>query len=173
MKDIVPNEDPQWYAIYVRAKCEKLVVEILERKGVEAYVPLRTVIRVYSKQKRKKLLPLISSYVFVRIVRGQYVSVLETEKVLQFVRIGREMIAIPQTEIDVLKLIVGDVNLDVDLYQRDFKEGDKIEVVSGSLAGVKGVLKKIRSQHQFVVELETIGQKLMVTVKSDMVAGLG
>ncbi len=162
--------DSQWYAVYVKYKCEKLVANLLTRKGIKAYVPLKTVFRIKGKQKRRVLLPLISSYVFVKISKNEYVTVLETNKVLNFVKFANSLISIPEREIDILKRVVGDIQLNVLAHPTQINKGDKVRIVSGSLAGLNGELKDIRGNQQVLIELHHIGYNLLITTKKEMVA---
>ena len=56
-----------WHAIYVCSRSEKKVCENLNKKNIEAYVPVVKTIRQWSDRKKKIELPLINGYVFVRI----------------------------------------------------------------------------------------------------------
>ena len=62
------NVEKKWYAIYTRNKRQKMVLKQLTEKGVEAYLPLSTHKRVYTRKIKIIQLPLISCYVFVKIV---------------------------------------------------------------------------------------------------------
>ena len=58
---------PRWFAIYTRFKREKVVLEELKRKGIEAYLPLQKKVRIYGKRKRISELPLFNCYLFVTV----------------------------------------------------------------------------------------------------------
>ena len=96
---------PRWFAVYTRSKSEKLVQRMLQKKGVQAYLPLQRLLRRYTRSVRMVEKPLINCYVFVKIIRTQYVPVLETEHVKGFVKFNKNMIAIPEHEIDILRRI--------------------------------------------------------------------
>lgn len=157
------TEEANWYAVYVRYKCEKLVAELLVSKGIETYLPLKTVFRIWGKQKRKKLLPLITSYVFVKIDPTEFFRVLETDKVMNFVKFTSIPETIPEDEINILKRIVGDLTLDVTANLAPLVKGDKVEFIGGTLTGLNGILKDLRGNRQVVVELEHLGYRLTIT----------
>lgn len=154
----------RWFAIHTRFKSEKLVADQLQKKGISAYVPLRTNIRVYGGRKRKSEIPVISCYVFVQIVQAEYVPVLETENVLAFVRSAKNLLAIPEAEMNNLKRIALDADLDWTATPERIQEGQPVTITAGSLAGMQGKVVRIDGKDKFVVELETIGHSLLVTM---------
>lgn len=163
------NTNMHWYAIYVYVKCEKMAHDLLVHKGIETYLPLKTVVRQWGKQRRKKKLPLIPSYLFVRINPKDYVQVLETEKVLSFVKFSGKMVPIRDEEILVLQQLVGDAKLEVSLVHKSFKKGDNVEVIAGSLSGLKGVLKEIRGDKEVLIDLADMACSFSISVKKEMI----
>ena len=81
--------EPRWFAVYTRYKREKLVAQQLRDKGIEVYLPLQHFTRRYTRKIKKVEMPLISCYVFARITKKEYVPVLETPDVVQFVRFAK------------------------------------------------------------------------------------
>ena len=95
-----------WYAVKVKFRAEKFVEELLQREGIETYVPLIHRQRLIRGKVRITAIPLIHNYVFVRIRRSEYVSVLQTTHVFSFVQIAGIISAIPEHEINLLRRIV-------------------------------------------------------------------
>ena len=54
-----------WHALYVRSRSERKVLTQLEEMGVEAYLPLITLIKQWSDRRKKVEEPLFKSYVFI------------------------------------------------------------------------------------------------------------
>ena len=158
------ESEPRWFAIYTNFKREKLVAGLLANKGIEAYVPLQHLTRRYTRKIRQVALPLINCYVFVKIIKPQYVPVLQTQDVLRFIKFSQDLLAIPDTEMDILRRIAGDANVGVTVVEGVFSKGDMVEVASGNLAGVKGRLIEERGEKAFVVELQHIGLGLRVEI---------
>jgi transcriptional antiterminator RfaH len=158
--------EPRWFAVHTRFKCEKYVVDHLTRKGVKAYVPLRTNVRVYGARKRKSTLPVISCYTFVQITEADYVQVLETEHVLAFVRASKNLIAIPEAEMNNLRRVAMEEDLEWSVTPDLIKEGQAVTINAGNLAGMKGIIARIDGKDKFVVELETIGHSLLIEMEA-------
>lgn len=173
--DILPNicieEDSKWYAIYTMYKSEKQVAMHLMRKGIEAYLPLISRTRRYQRKIKSYQIPLINCYLFVKIKKNEQAKVLETEHVLKFIKQGKELNAIPQHEIDVLKRIEG-VDFDIEVTAAVYEIGDEVEIMKGSLAGLKGKLVSRMGKKQFVVEIESIGVSLQLNIEVNMLRKL-
>ncbi len=160
-------EDARWYAIYTMYKSEKQVASQLKRKGIEAYIPLVKRTKRYTRKIKTYEVPLLNCYVFVRINKLQQVAVLETENVLKFIKQGKELNAIPQNEIDILKRIEG-VDFEVQAMPLSFEVGDEVEISHGTLMGLKGKLIKQAGKKSFVIEIESIGVSLQMNIEANM-----
>jgi len=153
----------RWFAIRTKYKCEKYVVDQLARKGISAYVPLITKTKKYTSRIKTNIVPLINSYVFVYINKSEYVTVLQSEYVLSFVKQGKNIISIPEKEIDLLKMIVGEIE-SVESEQMTYEDGDEVEIIGGNLTGIKGKLVRRAGKNSFIVQLVTIGLQLAMTI---------
>ncbi len=154
----------RWFAVHTRSKSEKFVQRMLARKGINAYLPLQKLMRRYARSTRLIEKPLINSYVFVKIIKNQYVPVLETENVAGFVKFSKNMISIPEDEIDILRRITLEDGLDVEAVPGQFSEGDSIEISAGNLMGLKGRIIKLEGKRKMQVELGHLGYSLLITV---------
>ncbi|MDA8692826.1 UpxY family transcription antiterminator [Saprospiraceae bacterium] len=154
------KEEPRWFAVYTKYKCEKYVADNLSKKGIEVYLPLLDKIKVYTSKTKKYKVPLISCFVFVKITKAEYVKVLETEYVFNFLKQRRDLIAIPDKEINLLKRLVGEYELSLYEEKVDWKLGQKMEVIAGQLTGLKGILIEKSNKSDFVIELDNIGIQL-------------
>ena len=158
------ESEPRWFAVHTRSKSEKFVQRMLTKKGIHAYLPLQKLLRRYTRSTRMVEKPLINSYVFVRIVKNQYVPVLETENVAGFVKFSRNMIAIPEEEIDILRRITLEDGLDVEAVPGQFSEGDSVEIAAGNLMCMKGRIVKLEGKRKMQIELGYLGYSLLITV---------
>lgn len=155
--------EPKWFAVYTRFKSEKVVQRLLLQKNIENYLPLQKVTRRYTRKIKHHDIPLISCYIFVKIVKDEYVKVLETDNVVRFIRFSKNLLSIPDDEIEIIRRVVGEAD-EVFAEPGRFKEGDAVEVVGGNLTGLRGRLIEKQGKKQMVVELENIGYSLRLTV---------
>ncbi len=158
------NKDAKWFAVYTRYKREKVVERLLKEKGIEVYLPIQKQTRRYTRKVRIVELPLLSCYIFVKIVKAEYVSVLETENVVRFIHFSKNLLSIPEKEINLMQRIVGEVD-ELTVLDRIYTEGDIIEVVAGNLTGLRGKLISRQGKKCFLVELSTVGYSLQINIE--------
>ena len=156
----------KWFAVYTAYKREKIVAKMLQKKGIEVFLPLQKIHKQYQRTRRIVELPLINCFVFVKIMKPNYVPVLETEHVIRFVKIGQNLISIPNHEIELIKRIIGS-QVSVEAGIRSLQSGDEIEVIAGALSGLKGKFLKQESKYNFLVELEVMGYEMRLQLKPE------
>jgi transcription antitermination factor NusG len=166
------EHEARWFAVCTKYKREKLVHKRLEDRGIESYLPLQKFIRRSTRKIRKVELPLISRYIFTRIIKKEYIPVLDTPDVTGFVHFSNNLIAIPEQEINLLKRIVGE-GFEMEAAPNDFVQGDEVEVIAGKLSGLRGVLLGKENKHNFLVELRHIGYALRIQIDPELLRAVG
>lgn len=156
----------KWFAVYTAYKREKIVAGMLAKKGIEVFLPLQKIRKQYIRKQKTVELPLFNCFVFVKITKREYVSVLETEHIVRFVKIGKNLLAIPENEIDIIKCIVG-AQMQVETAALSLNGGDPIEVIAGGLSGLKGKFLQKDSKYNFLVELQIMGYGMRMQVKPE------
>ncbi|MFM8487068.1 MAG: transcription termination/antitermination NusG family protein, partial [Bacteroidota bacterium] len=69
---------------------------MLEKKDITAYLPLQKIMRQYGRVRRLVDRPLINCYIFVNITKDKYLTVMETENVVNFARVGPNLMAVKE-----------------------------------------------------------------------------
>jgi transcription antitermination factor NusG len=161
--------EPRWFAIRTRYKSEKLAYQQLEKNNIHAYLPLRESIKIYHRKKRVTDLPLINSFVFVKIIKREYIYVLQTEYVSGFLKFGQNLLAIPEEQINLIRRLLGE-NLDIDIEPSDkvFEKGDWVEVTTGPLLGLRGQLIMVKGKEKVLVELINSGYTLQISIDNQL-----
>ncbi len=162
-KEILKTDNIAWYAVRTRFKSEKVVAKQFESKSIEHYLPLQKIVRVWGRRKQIIEKPFFNNYIFVCISSLQKVKVLETEHVLGFVKIGKELNAIPSYEIETIKWVLGECNEAV-LIEKELRIGDKVEIIAGGLTGLRGKLVELKGKKTFIIDLEELGKGIMIEV---------
>lgn len=160
------NELPQfpyhWHAIYVHSRAEKKVFTELTMKGIEAFLPLQRKLRQWSDRKKWVEMPLISGYVFVRISRKEYDTVLQTDLVMQYVRFEGKAAIIRDQDIETLKRMLGQSDLNVEVTSEELQPGSQVEIVSGPMLGVRGELVSYRGNNKVALRIPPLGFTVLV-----------
>ncbi|HLG38427.1 MAG TPA: UpxY family transcription antiterminator [Chitinophagaceae bacterium] len=166
------ENEARWFAVMTKYKCEKYVVRHLHKKGVTAYIPLIEKVKRYSRKTKKYSVPLINCFTFVHIIKDEYVKVLETEYVFGFLRQRKDLICVPDEEIQIIKRVVGEV-VEVKSDIREFQTGMPVEIIGGTLTGIRGKLVKQKGKNTFVVELQSIGYQLHMDIDRTLLKPVG
>lgn len=167
------DSEPRWFAVYTKPKREKLVEKYLRNADISCYLPLQTFTRYYTRKIRKVDLPLINGYIFVKITKKQYVPVLETPDVVHFVKFSKNLIAIPEQDILILRRIVGE-NIEIEARPLShIAKGDEVEIIGGRLTGIKGKLVAVENEKNFLVEFNSIGYSLCISVPGHLLQKVG
>ncbi len=157
----------KWYALYTRPRHEKKVYEELQEKKIEAFLPLVERVRQWKDRKKRVMMPLFNSYVFVHIELKDRFAALQTKGVVRMVSFGGVPAAIPDWQIEQLRrLIEHPDTLQLEEYLR---EGDWVEVTDGPFMGIKGRLRELRNETRVVINIDGIYQSASFVVDKKLV----
>ena len=85
------------------------------KRGYEVYLPLIKTLRQWSDRKKKVEVPLIPSYIFVRVNSREYHEVIKTPGAVAFVTFEGKAARISENQMDTLKSAVDNsLNIEVD-----------------------------------------------------------
>ncbi|NMC39985.1 MAG: UpxY family transcription antiterminator [Bacteroidales bacterium] len=162
-KEIISEAKVRWYAVYTRPRAEKLVFKRFEESGIEAFLPMQKTLRQWSDRKKIVEKPLLSSYIFVKVNPKHFPWVYKTFGVVKFVTFEGKPVSIPQYQIDNLRLLVNS-DSEIEVNSVKYEPGDLVEVVSGSLIGLKGELVGKGSGKRFIIRIEELGKNITVKI---------
>ena len=149
-----------WYAIWTRSRAEKVVLDQLQRKDIEAFLP--TIRRVSRWKDRKKELdwPLFPGYCFARFDPRTSLAVLKCVGVAQIITADGKPAPIDASEIDAIRRLVT-TKLKMDPCPL-IKEGDLVEVIHGPLKGVVGRLIRKKTGTTLLLAITMINRAVEV-----------
>lgn len=127
-----------WFALYVKPKNEKKVVERLTQLGMEGYCPMVKQVKLWSDRKKKVEVPLISSYVFVNLEEKERSLVFQVPGVLRYLFwLGKPAI-ITESEIAQLKRALQSTFSDFRMTA--IAPGESIVIPCGPFRGKEGIV---------------------------------
>ena len=156
-----------WYALYTKARAEKKVLEQLTQMGIKAYLPLKRVLRQWSDSKKWVDVPVISSYIFIKIPETDYRKVFDARGVVAYVSYKGKAVTIPDHEIEAMRRTIEN-NIDFDVQQRELKKGEEITITSGPLKGIKGIIKEVQGNKKLYISISNIGYTLVIDMEDVM-----
>ncbi len=151
-----------WFAVRVKSRAEKKVNVLLVEKGIESYVPLQRKLHKWSDRKKWVDVPLISGYVFVHISRKEYEQVLNTYNVVCYIYFEGKAAVIRDKDIQILKRMLGQSEMALEVTIEDLKPGQMVEIVSGPLCGVVGELIEFKGRNKVALRIAPLGYTVMV-----------
>ena len=151
-----------WYAVRVKSRSEKKVYSDLIEQKIEAYLPLQRKLRQWSDRKKWVEMPLISGYVFVFISKKEYETVLKTYNVVCYVYFERKAAIIRVEHINLLKRMLGQVEVELEVTAEQLKPGQMVEIVSGPLCGVIGELIDFKGKNKVALRIPPLGYTVLV-----------
>ncbi len=151
-----------WFALRVRANCEKLTGELLRKKGYEEFSPLYRLRRQWSDRVKVVEMPLFSGYVFCRFDVHRRLPILTTPGVVTIVNFGGIPAEIDEAEISAIQTIL--VSGRLTLPWPYLKVGQRVRVTSGPLRGVEGLLTQMKDELRMVVSVTLLQRSVSVEI---------
>lgn len=158
-----------WYAIYTKVNCEKKIFQGLQEEKVESYLPLRKTLRQWSDRKKWIEEPLFRCYLFVRVSYKEFFNVLSIPGVVCYVSFGGEPQTVPDHQINNVKTLVEQNEIDITVSKERLRKGRKAEVLVGPLKGLIGEIVEVAGQHRILIHIETMGFCLQANISRDEV----
>mgnify|MGYP003351644511 CR=1 FL=1 len=156
------DAEPYWFALWTRSRHEQVVLEQLQRKQIESFLPTVTRWSRWKDRKKKIDWPLFPGYCFARFNPSDRLPVLKCVGVVNIVSVDGEPAAIPEHEISgIQRLIESDFAFDPCPM---IHEGMLVEVMHGPLKGVVGRLLRKNEKARLVLSVDLIGQAVSVEV---------
>ncbi len=158
----------QWYAAYTLSRMEKKTAKLLEKAGVEAYVPLQKTLRQWSDRKKWVEVPLINSYVFVKTDFTNYFDILSTHGVIKLVSFEGKPVPIPEYQVEALKSIISE-KMDAEALNTNIPKGSPVQIVHGQLKGLGGELVRYKGKQKVVIKLDNINTSILLDIPANYV----
>ncbi len=163
------EKEKNWHALYVASRQEKKVFEKLQKKNIEAYLPIIKTMKQWSDRKKMVELPLLNGYVFVKIDSTENDKTLQTPGIVNFVRAEGKIAKVREVEIDRLKqLIELGYQMELNGINHNYNEGEKVKITSGVLKNIEGIVVENKEGRYIDVLLESIGQSIRVKLPKEI-----
>ena len=148
----MPVDERQWLALWTQSHCEQLVHDQLLAKGYQTFLPT---IREWSRRAGARHLisvPMFSGYLFLHhaIDKRSYLDVMGIRGVVRILGERWDRLApVDALEIEAIqRLQRSELALTPYPYLRD---GQRVRIVEGSLAGVEGILVRRKANRDLLV----------------------
>jgi len=161
---ILEKQKYQWYAIYTRANGEKKLFDDLQVKNIECYLPTRRVLKTWSDRKKWVEEPLFKCYIFVKVSYREFFNVLNTAGAVCYISFGGRAQPIPEYQINNVRNFLSQCDNEVSLTYEHIRKGAIVEVLRGSLKGVKGEVVNLYGQMRLLIRIDSLNCSLYVNI---------
>lgn len=165
---MLKEASPKWYPVYTRARTEKQAFDLLQKKGIEAYLPLQKTLKQWSDRKKWVTEPLFTSYLFVKIPPKQQTEVLMTKGIVRFLYESGKIAYMPDQQVSEIQLLLAN-DVELEVTTDHISPGEKVVIKAGPLKGLTGEMIYYKSQKQLIVRLENLGQSIVVNATAALI----
>lgn len=156
----------RWYAIWVLSNAEFVVEEALRGYGIESFLPTWTEVTQWSDRKKTIHRPLFPGYLFARCdqsetERGPRREILRIAGVIDVLPNSLSPSPVDVADIENIRRVLAS---GVPAIPCKYITGDAVQIESGPLAGVKGIVQRTKNGTRVVVKIEMLKRAVSVEI---------
>ncbi|MGQ9662096.1 MAG: transcription termination/antitermination NusG family protein [Kiritimatiellia bacterium] len=155
--------DTHWNVLYVRPRSEKKVVEHCCMLKLDYYLALRRETKIYQRRKVTVEKPVFPGYVFVAFDREGRVNLLKSNHIVRILEPPDESQLLHELA-QIKKALAVDPTLGA---SSAVKKGITVRISAGPFMGVEGVVTSLKGTTKVRLNVELIGQAVVLEVDRD------
>ncbi|MDD2331424.1 MAG: transcription termination/antitermination NusG family protein [Candidatus Cloacimonetes bacterium] len=165
----LPEGNFQWFVIKTKSRCEKALAEYALRNGLNYYLPQIETTHKYQYRKVVFTKPMFPGYLFSKIDQKGRDTLQISGYCARFIQVRY-----PKELLKELKFIYKGTEKKVEMTNVLWlSKGLEVEIISGPLAGVKGVVEDHTKLSEVRLQVEILRQAVMVKVNPTDVKIIG
>ena len=162
---------PQWHVLWTRTHSEQMVYDQLAPKGFDLFLPMMDVWARHGGLRHRVHVPMLPGYLFLHhaIDESSYIEVRNARGLVKLLGESWDRLAaVPDKEIQAIKT-VHQAPLPT-LPHPYLREGQRVRVTSGLLAGVEGIFLRSRpNKGLLVISIHLLQRSVAVEVDCTLV----
>jgi len=157
----------KWYVLYTKSRTEIKTAGRLNDLRYEVYCPVITELHQWSDRKKKVIVPLFKSYVFVRMEKKNHNLVFDVPGVVSYLFWLGKRAVVKDEEIELIREwlegdSVGEAKIEA------LNAGDRITISKGAFKDQKAIVKEVGKKTMRLI-LPNLGCVLQVKTSEVMV----
>ncbi len=156
----------KWFVLQTKSRQEKVVCDFFRDRQIEYLLPLVAKTTYYGKRKVKSELPLFPGYVFVRSAIQEAYAADRTNRLVRIIPVF-DQARIEEELRSLARALEAQSPFD---RHPQLVAGVRVEVKSGPLQGVRGVVESRLKMDRLILQVEILGQAISVEVDTDLLA---
>lgn len=170
------SEQMQWFAMRANYCRGMQIKSLLDKQGINNFIPMRYEIREKNGCKKRELVPVIRDLIFVRAVQLELQRVKDRNPYLQYmidIRNGQKTI-VPDEQMRQFIAVAGTYDEHLIFFNPDevnLRKGAKVRIIGGDFEGYEGVFIKVKGarDRRVVISLQGIIAMAMATISPDLI----
>ena len=156
------NESNAWFALQVRSRWENTTQGLLQNKGFETLLPTYPATRRWSDRSKVVQSPLFPGYVFCHFDIHNRLPVLITPGVISVVGRGKTPIAVAESEITALQLVI---RSGIQAQPWPYLEiGERVRIQNDVLEGMEGILTSFKGNQRVVISVSLLQRSVALEI---------
>lgn len=147
--------DQKWFVVKTNPKAEKIVSKRLSEIGIVNYVPIRRKLKHWKDRKKWVDEVLFKGLIFVNTIEKSRYEVYKVFGVVRFMFFAKNLAIVTNKEIEILKFFCEANEIKID--KKGFDDGDIVEITTGPLIGMKGIMQKTQNGNKISIFIEQLG----------------
>lgn len=153
-----------WYALRIRYQHEAAAAALLALKDFRFFLPTYQTVRRWKDRKKLLSQPLFPGYLFVEDASDRKLQILNTPGVCSIISVAGTPAVIANDEFACIRRAVEST---YPVGPHPFlNEGDTVQVRSGPLAGMEGILVRRKDTCRLVISVQMLGRSAAVEIDS-------
>ena len=155
-----PGKQVNWYCIYTKSRLENKLYQALLKSEFQAFLPMIKVKRVWSDRIKTLSVPLLPSYVFIRICSSRIYQLYAFPGFIRMVSFNGKPCVIRAVEISLLEQVekYGFDSQIISICER----GDWVRVIRGPLKGYEGRVEYQKGNTRITFQLDSLDKSVSV-----------
>lgn len=164
------SDQKYWYALYTKVNQEFKAKQYLNYINITNYLPVVTRFKQWSDRKKKIIEPVLRGYIFIYSNENERLQALQHNSIVRCVCENGKPAVIPEWQIENFRNLIEKKMALAMPYGIDFLiyeglvPGQLVEIQSGPLKGLKGIILKSDNNKKFVVGIELLNRSIMVNL---------
>ncbi len=168
-----------WFAMSAPYRREMAAKELLDKKGIENFIPMRRAVVTNRLGKRMlRMVPAIHNLIFAHTDRATLQTIKSGVNCLQYrtrPENGKNVpIVVPDKQMEQFITICNEQNEELrylDPWETDLPKGTRVRIVGGKFDGIEGRFVKVKGvrNRRVVVEIEHITTVVLSEIESDLI----
>jgi transcription antitermination factor NusG len=160
------SDSPEkWYVVVVKKIPYTDAQPLLQKLGYSCYMPVQKQLHHWSDRKKWINVPILRPYIFLYTTLKDRKLLFENSDFFYFLKTEGRLATSSESEIEHLKMLC-DYQSSVSIQPKPVKKGDKVEIISGPLSGMKGFTFQESGKQRFLIQIESLGQFASIEIES-------